>query len=299
MKRRGGVHWSATAILLAVLLVGPTSAIDLPDISSIPQDLTTPVVTQGTASAGLRVRETTAGWDSTSVYHVIYLPMNWAADRTYPVLVEYGGNGGYRNAFGDACDGTPDGCNLGYGLSGGLDYIWICLPFIEAKEGKKANALRWWGDPVETVRYCLATVRHVRTAYGGDEKRIILCGFSRGAIACNYIGLRDSTIASVWSGFLCHSHYDGVLRWPYPDSDGESARKRLQRLAGRPQFVSTEGSIEATRHFIEASGVHAPFTYVEMRFRNHTDTWALRDCDLRRAARTWLREATTVVKEGE
>lgn len=208
------------------------------------------------------------------------------------MLVEYGGNGGYRNAFGDTCDGTPEGCNLGYGLSGGVDYIWICLPFVDVRDGRKTNARRWWGDPEETIRYCLETVRHACSVHGGDDRNIVLCGFSRGAIACNYIGLRDSTIAPVWRAFLCHSHYDGVSRWPYPDSDAMSAHQRLLRLAGRPQFVSSEGPIDATRRFIEASGVRAPFTYAELGFRNHTDTWVLRDCELRRSARAWLRSVT-------
>ena len=243
-----------------------------------------------TASAGRRVRETTPGWDSTAVYHALYLPRNWEAGLSYPVIFEYGGNGGYRSAFGDTCDGTVEGCNLGYRLSGGLDYIWVCLPFVQVVDGERSNATLWWGEPSETVRYCLATVRHVCVRYGGDARKLVLCGFSRGAIACNYIGLRDSMIAPVWAAFLCHAHYDGVLRWHYPDSDLESAFSRLRRLDGRPQFISAEGSTERTCLFIEDSGVRAAFTFADLPFRNHTDTWALRDCGLRRAARAWLRE---------
>jgi hypothetical protein len=204
------------------------------------------------------------------------------------VLVEYGGNGGFRDAFGDVCNGTVEECDLGYGLSGGSDYIWVCLPFVESRNGRQANATVWWGDPSETARYCVATVRHVCAVFGGDSTNLILCGFSRGAIACNYIGLRDDTIAPLWKAFLCHSHYDGARKWPYPESDRESAVARLRRLGGRPQFISSEGSNAATRSFLDSSGIHAPFTFADFPFRNHTDAWALRDCDLRRAARAWL-----------
>lgn len=266
----------------------PRVAQPLPSILPIPQDLTVPRMTDGAPLAGRRVKETTAGWESTPVHHVLYLPENWRPGGSYPVLFEYGGNGGFHDAYGDSCDGTVEGCNLGYGLSGGADYIWVCLPFVEVVGGRKVNATQWWGDPSETARYCVATVRHVCAAYGGDERKLVLCGFSRGAIACNYIGLRDDTIAPLWRAFLCHSHYDGVRKWHYADSDRGSALIRLRRLDGRPQFISAERSTIGTRLYLEGSGVRAPFTFVDFTFGNHTDAWALRDCDLRRAARAWL-----------
>jgi hypothetical protein len=244
----------------------------------------------GEPAAGLRVQETTPGWEDTSVHHTLYLPRNWKAGSSFPVLFEYGGNGGYHDACGDTCTGTVEGCNLGYGLSAGLDYIWVCLPFVQASGRREANAGVWWGDPAETVCYCVATVRHICARYGGDPRRLVLCGFSRGAIACNYIGLRDETIAPLWMAFLCHSHYDGVSRWYYADSDPASALSRLSRLDGRPQFISMEGSTAQTRRFLEDAGIRAPFSFVDLPFCNHTDTWALRDCDLRRAARDWLWE---------
>ena len=38
--------------------------------------------------------------------------------------------------------------------------------------------------------------------------------------------------------FICHSHYDGVLEWPYPQGDRRSAAARLARLGDRDQFES-------------------------------------------------------------
>jgi hypothetical protein len=254
----------------------------------MPQDLTVPPMTAERPAAGRRVRETTPGWEGTSVYHALYLPRNWSAGASYPVLFEYAGNGGFHDAFGDSCEGTVEGCHLGYGLSAGVDYIWVALPFVQSGGAQMSNTRFWWGDPSETVRYCLDTVRHVCAAYGGDPRRLVLCGFSRGSIACNYIGLRDDTIAPLWLAFLCHSHYDGVDRWPYADSDSASAADRLRRLDGRPQFISSEGSTARTRCFLEDTGVRARFTFVDFPFCNHTDAWALRDCALRAEARAWL-----------
>lgn len=300
--RRGRRGWTPIAAAAFLVLCAPVSggrgpSLPAPDapalaepanVLSIPQDLTVPPIADGAPRAGRRVRETTAGWESTLVHHAVYLPEDWTAEGSFPVLFEYPGNGGFRDALGDVCNGTVEGCNLGYGLSGGRDWIWVCLPFVETTRGRAANTALWWGDPSETVRYCVATVRHVCADLGGDPDRIVLCGFSRGSIACNYIGLRDETIAPLWKAFLCHSHYDGARGWSYPESDRDAARIRLRRLAGRPQFISSEGSNAATRAFLEASGVRAPFTIVDAAFANHTDAWALRDCALRRAARRWL-----------
>ena len=275
------------ALMLGGRFVGAQS---LPDITTLAPDLEVPAMVADSPAAGRRVRQTTAGWERTGVYHALYLPRNWQAGGKFPVLVEYQGNGGFRNDFGDACDGTVETCKLGYGISGGADYLWISMPFVRVSASGKENQSLWWGDPDETAGYCVATVREVCRDFGGDEGAVVFCGFSRGAIAGNYLGLRNDTIASLWRGFICHSHYDGVRTgWPYSDADRASALARLQRLGGRPQFISHEGSVAATREYLEGTGVRGEFTFVDFPFRNHTDRWALRDCELRRRVRGWLR----------
>ena len=84
--------------------------------------------------------------------------------------------------------------NLGYGISGGSNYIWLCLPFVQIDRGRKQNATTWWGDAAETIVYCTNTVRLVCQEFQGRTNAIILAGFSRGAIACNYIGLHDDAV---------------------------------------------------------------------------------------------------------
>gem|GEM_PF-5699594 len=147
--------------------------------------------------------------------HVV-LPIDWRADREqeYPVIVEYAGNGPYESPHGDRCTGKVEDCRLSYGVSGGKEFIWVCLPCI-SKDGTR-NQLKWWGDPKATVEYCKQTVPKICEQYNADPEAVFVAGFSRGAIACNYIGLIDNEIAKLWRGFICHSHYDGVRSWGYP-----------------------------------------------------------------------------------
>ena len=120
---------------------------------------------------------------------------------------------------------------------------------------------------------------------------MILAGFSRGAIACNYIGLANNDIARLWRGFIVHSHYDGVRRWGYDADDRASALTRLQRLGQRPQFISHEKSVAATERYLRDTGIAGEFTFVSLPFVEHTDTWVLRDLPERRQLRQWLKKA--------
>lgn len=271
------------------LLAGQALSAELPNLNTLMPDLTVPKVVSEKPAAGLRVEAATPGWEKTQVRHVLFLPRDWQPGSNQPVLVEFAGNGGYRNKLGDVSDGTVAGGVLGYGLSGGEGFIWVCLPFVElAADGTKRNCTKWWGDVAETKRYCVATVRDVCARYGGDASQVVLCGFSRGAIACNYIGLHDDEIARLWRAFFCHSHYDGVRVWPYPDSDEAAAIKRLRRLNGREQWISHEGTVLETRTFIERSGVQAPWTFVPIPYANHSGAWVLHNIPERQQARAWL-----------
>lgn len=272
-------------LLLAALLSGG----DAPDLSTVPRDLTPPAVTEGDPAPGRRVRQTTPGWEGTAVHHTLYLPRDWKAGEKLPVIVEYAGNGGYRNAFGDTCEGSVEGSSLGYGISGGDGFLWVCMPFVTAE---KTNAVTWWGDVGQTKSYCRKTVSLVCEKYGGDPKKVVLAGFSRGSIACNFIGLSDDEIAPLWRAFICHSHYDGQrTTWGYPTADRASALERLKRLKGRPQFICMENAIDPIRDYVVGTGVAGDFTFRTIPFRNHSDQWVLRDLPERKALRDWLRNA--------
>ena len=264
-----------------------------PDISSVAADLEVPSLTAAAPGPGLRVKQTLPGWQQTAVYHVLYLPQDWQPSRRYPVIVEYAGNGGYRNKLGDVSTGHPEGSKLGYGMSAGKGFIWLCLPYLN--NAGDALALTWWGDrptynAEPTLKYCREAVAWVCREYGGDPQRVVLCGFSRGAIACNFLGLHDDTTAKLWCGFVPYSHYDGVrTQWPYPDADRASALTRLKRLGSRPQFICHEGGgVEDTRRYLAEAMPGGNFTFVPTGFQNHNDAWTLRPSEARTQLRAWL-----------
>lgn len=258
------------------------------DISTMPADLQTPPMLDASPAPGKRVRQVLPEYRGTDVYHALYLPENWRPVQRFPVIVEYAGNGPYRNAYGDYSSGEVQGSNLGYGISGGRDVIWICMPYVNVKE--RRNQRQWWGDVPATLDYCRKTVRWICEDFGGDPSAVILAGFSRGAIGCGYLGLHNDEIADLWLAFVAYSHYDGVRSWDYPGSDAASAQARLQRLQGRASFIYQEGSVEPTRAYLAATGIQAPFTFQRGPFRNHNDAWVLRDVPERTSLRAWLAE---------
>ena len=257
---------------------------ELPDIRTVPSDLEVPALSAGPPAAGKRVKQG---------LHVLYLPTNWKPGTKMPVIVELAGNGGFTNKFGDVSTGLPEGSNLGYGLSAGRGFIWLCAPYLNEKGDE--IAITWWGnpptyDPQHTLKYLRDTVKSVCRDYGGDESKVVLCGFSRGAIACNYLGLYDDETAKLWCGFLAYSHYDGVKTWPYPLSDRESALVRLKRLGNRPQFICGEGSnARGTEAYLRPLLPKADLTFLSTGFRNHYDAWTLRPSPAREKAREWLK----------
>ena len=192
------------------------------------KDLVTPVMTEEAPAPGKRARQVAPEYKGTKVYHTLYLPTDWQNGKTYPVLVEYTGN-----KF-PACGSTGEvrGANLGYGLSGGKGFIWVSMPYVQ--KGKRENAVTWWGDRQATIDYCKVNLPRICREFGGDPDNLFICGFSRGAIACSYIGLADDEIASFWKGMIAHYHFYGHKKWGYPESDRASALKRLARL-GRPR----------------------------------------------------------------
>ncbi len=277
-----------------------------PLLGSVPADLVVPALVPDTGRAetrgarkqrpATRVRQVLPNWKHTDVYHTLYLPSDYDASRRFPLIVEFAGNGGYRNSLGDVCTGVPEGSRLGYGITAGKGFIWVCLPFV--RENRSQIATRWWGDApsydvAPTIDYCKEAVAWICKEYNADANRVILAGFSRGAIACNFIGLHDDDVSSLWCGFIAYSHYDGVRRWPYGGSDRASALLRLGRLGGRPQLICHEQTppnqgLSATRNWLESTGIEGDFTYVETGFRNHNDAWVLRPSPARNTIRSWL-----------
>jgi len=269
------------------------------------QRLTYPEASSGSPAAGKRVAVTAKECVGTEVHHMLYLPENWseqavAAGRRWPVIVEYSGN----QFLASGSTGEVEGSTLGYGYSAG-QFIWVTLPFVS--EDLQRNQLSWWGNEQATIDYAKVNVPKICESYGGDSEAVFLCGFSRGAIAVNYIGLHDDEIAKLWTGFISHDHYDGVLQWrgtkwgaPLEKYQSEAAT-RLKRINGRPVLVCQQNSTDANQKFIEQHVPLTNFTFLPVNVKQifktfpnevakhpHTDRWLIKDSSERRQAWKWM-----------
>jgi len=268
-------------------------------------DIPLPAFTQGKPEAGRRAVVTAPEYSGTRVRHVIALPDDWTPDwkalgRSWPVMVEYTGN--YFPTSGST--GEVEGAGLGYGLMRGRT-IWVVLPYV-AKDGK-GNERTWWGDVDATVRYAKTNVPRICSEFGGDPRKVALCGFSRGAIGVSFLGLHDDEIAGLWRAFWTHDHFDGAREWKGQEWGSPLARyreeavTRLRRLKGRPLLITGGG--EETRRLLEpVAEKGVTFLTVDMKalygkFPNealphpHTDRWPLRESEARRKAEQWLESA--------
>jgi len=258
------------------------------------KDLVTPVMTEEKPAPGKRVRQVAPEYKGTKVYHTLYLPTDWTQGKIYPVLVEYTGN---KFPAGKGSGEVKD-ANLGYGLTGGKRFIWVSMPYIQ--KGKKENTVTWWGDRQATIDYCKVNLPRICKEFGGDMENLFICGFSRGAIACSYIGLADDEIASFWKGMITHDHFDGQNKWGYPESDRTSALKRLARLQGRPVLVCGNKNDYLKDHPKLGTFTFLPVPVSEIFdipegpvIHRHTDLWAHRNSPTREVARDWLAKHTS------
>lgn len=247
---------------------------------------------------------------NTDIFHLVQRPSNWQPDRTHPVIVEYAPNRWPR--FG--LDGTQKDARMGSALSQGRDYLWIVLPFIDSK-GTESLAddtyqTEWWGhgpgngDVGATVDYVKDHLHGIIDQHGGDPDDVTLVGFSRGAIATNFVGLADDEIAGYWSAFYAAEHYDGVnTAWDYGGAGRADALRRLARLNGRPQLVAylDQGITGEVRPYLERELPAGQVTFLPLSIdflarhqvpggnpSHHVD-WMQADNDEIRQVRAWLR----------
>jgi hypothetical protein len=267
-------------------------------------NLPLPPIGPGAPAAGKRVAVTAPEYAGTLVHHLIALPDDWspaaqAKGRRWPVIVEYTGN--LHPASGST--GEVEGAALGYGLSRG-QAIWVVLPYIATD--RRHNEVIWWGDVDATVAYAKQQVPRICAEYGGDPRQVLLCGFSRGAIAVSFLGLHDDEIARLWCGFWAHDHFDGTRSWsgqdwssPLPRYQKETAA-RLERLQGRPLLVTQGIASTGTREFLTPllppsawTCRDVDMTAVGGAFPNpmakdpHNDRWLLRDSPAGEEVHRW------------
>ena len=252
--------------------------------------LDVPIVEDGPPAPGRRVpyRPLPSGPGiETPPAAFLSLPSDWQPGGSHPVVVEYPGN----IFFTPACysTGRPEQCVIGYGMTRGRGAIWISLPFVDASGHVAENG---WGDPDRTAEFCVATVEDVCERFSGDRDRLVLTGFSRGAIACGFIGLRNDRIAALWKGLHCCQHYDGD-GWNGATLDG--AIERASRFRGTSVF-HTDNSADKVKPVTDA--LRVPVTFVSSGLGAHSCAMFLDDRESTRRLRDWFTHLTAKDAEG-
>lgn len=196
--------------------------------------LVVPLMQMEKPAPGKLVKQQLSQYLGSDVFHSLYLPRNWQSGKKYPVIVEYAPNIFYHAAC--YSTGKVEDVVTAYGISKGQDYILVSLPFVSL-DGKQ-NETNGWGSADLTTEYALKAVRSVCEEFGGDPAGIFITGFSRGAIAAGYIGLRNDEIADSWLGFIACQHTDGD-GWGKSDVDADL---RIAKLRGRSVFLIDNSS---------------------------------------------------------
>lgn len=270
---------------------------------SYAQPIQVPQMLEEEPAPGKRVKVIAPEYKGSDVYHSLYLPENHSKGRLYPVIVEYTGNKWEpTGSTGEARDAI-----LGFVPARELGAIWVVMPYIKDNQ----SILNWWGDEHQTIEYALKNIRRICEDYGGNPAEIFICGFSRGAIGVNYLGLHNDEVADAWLGFFSHDHYDGERHWgdywsPSLDRYRAAAKVRMGRLNGRAAFISNNSDGKSTvRKYIE--GQHLD-KFGEVAFNDflvqsiiedipnkyvphaHTDKWMLWDSHYKNKVISWFRE---------
>lgn len=128
------------------------------------------------------------------------------------------------------------------------------MPFLTSDLGQRtAISTSWWGCPqttppgdcgpafnaTPTIDYTEQAVRHVVERYNGDPERVMVTGWSRGAIACGAIALANDRIAKLWRAFMPYAHMDGDAGWVPQRLDAGWVRNRNQQLISQLNLYSS------------------------------------------------------------
>jgi len=246
--------------------------------------LDVPDMVEGKPAAGRRVRYQLSADAENKIYCAIYLPPDWEPGKRYPVIAEYPGNIFYSAK---ACwsTGRPEQCTMGYGLSSGKGAIWVSLPFVDRPKGEIAEAGFGSKEGEDTTVYALAVIEDICANWGGDRGKLFLSGFSRGAIACGYIGLRNDKIASLWKGFVACQHYDGS-KWR--QSKMEEAVVRAPRFKGKAIF-QVDNSQEKYQPVVDATRPSVKWTWIKSGLGYHATAMFLDERPAMKQLRQWFR----------
>ena len=216
---------------------------------------------------------------NSNLYGVLYLPRDWTADKSLPLIVEFPGNIYYT----DNCysTGRPEQCVIGYGMTKGDGALWLSLPFVDYSKDEIVES--GWGNPDDTADFTVKMVEKMRKEFRVDTSRVVLTGFSRGAIACGFIGLRNSKIASLWKGMHVCQHFDGD---GWRGANKKDAILRLKNGIHIPQF-HTDNSSTVLYNMLNDANIKT--TYTTSGLGAHACDMFLDDRQSTLELRTWLK----------
>lgn len=222
--------------------------------------------------------------ENSNLYSVLYLPKNYNPNKIYPVIVEFPGNIYYTDKV--YSTGRPEQCVIGYGITKGEDAIWVSVPFVDYN--KNEIAVNGWGNPNDTADYTVKVVNEIVEKFGGDKNNLVLTGFSRGAIACGYIGLRNDTIAQLWKGIHACQHYDGD-GWGGAKMD--EAIERLKKFEGISFFQTDNSKEEEPKNMLEKAAIET--TFVNSGLKAHACDMFLDNRPSTLQLRNWFKNLTS------
>ncbi len=251
---------------------------DAPEWKRPPDRIDVPAVEDAAPAPGKRVRYRLPGDETSGIYSVLNLPEDWQSGKKYPVIVEYPGNIMYAPVC--YSTGRPDQCVIGYGITKGKGAICLGMPFLDRTTNTIAENA--WGNADDTADYLMRMVAEVCDKFGGDRDNLLLTGFSRGAIATGYIGLRNDDIAKLWKGFHACQHSDGS-NWN--GATLASAIERAARFQGKAVF-QTDNSPDKFQPVMDA--LKTQVTWAQSGLRFHSTAMFLDDRPSTQQLREWF-----------
>ena len=275
------IHLSPKATIVLVLLLFPLSSY------ANSEALTFPEVEEGIPKPGKLVKVYLQEYPE--AYYVVFLPYNYTEGAKFPVIFESPANGYPRE--------LPfyEGLFLGYGISRGIDYILVSVPCVDTTGQILKSS--WGKDPLSTVNFWLAVLHDLSAKFHIFEDRIILAGFSRGAVSTSYIGNYNNEIKSKWCAYFAYAHFDGCCQTCLGDPD-----KRIKRINGRKVLIAVGENDTAKKcskeAYLKLKAYGFPATYIE-HHDIHTDKclnlshnpfWILEDSEPAQKAREWLKD---------
>jgi hypothetical protein len=239
-----------------------------------------PIIEEGLPTPGKLVRVYLDEYPE--AYYVVFLPYNFKdAEREWPMVFESPGN-----TYKEISSGFPDEIFLGYGLTRGMDYICVGVPFID-EDGRILRS--YCREPMATVNFWLAVLEDLNEKFHIDNDRILLSGFSRGSVSTSYIGNYNDSISTKWAAYFAHSHFDGCCQTVLG-----SPKERINRIKTKKVLISVgendiakKCSKEAYERLID-DGISA--TYIEIPNLDHSPAWLLEESESAEKARRWLRD---------